>query len=345
MGKGVLRLLRKALWRARRNWVTLIAVSSSGGSTRSFALPILFVVVAAVATVGILGSLVASYVITVSSLSRSEGQHAVKDLTIESLLSENAELRRIADSQQQRLAFLNQQFEIMGTKMRAIADLGDEIIATLGSEIELASDLDMWSFVVAEGSNASGAGPSLGVGGVDRRAPGYLTDRSAVVDLTIARIEAMSGVLSQDLEAFRSLRSEAVAYIHRLSHTPTGWPVVGRVSSYYGARVHPIDQVTRFHDGIDIAVPLGTPVKATADGIVTSSGTRGGYGLTVVIDHGYGVETLYAHNSKLVASKGDEVKRGQVIAYSGSTGVSTGPHLHYEVRVGGRSVDPEIYVD
>jgi murein DD-endopeptidase MepM/ murein hydrolase activator NlpD len=345
MDKGVLRLLRRALRRAQRNRVTLIAVSSSGGPTRSIALPLLFVVVAAVVAVGILGSLIASCVITASSVSSLEKQHEAKDQAIASLLSENQELRRITDSQQQRLAYLNLQFETMETQMRAICELGDEIIATLGSEVELAFDLDRWSLVTAEQPSASDAVSGLGVGGVDRKTPGYLTDRLPVVDVLAARVEAMSGVLSQDLQTFRSLKDEAASYVHRMSHTPKGWPVTGRVSSDYGARIHPIDQVTRFHDGIDIAVSTGTPVKATADGVVTSSRTQGGYGLTVVIDHGYGVETLYAHNSKLVAREGDEVKRGQVIAYSGSTGVSTGPHVHYEVRVGGRSVNPEAYLD
>ena len=100
-----------------------------------------------------------------------------------------------------------------------------------------------------------------------------------------------------------------------------------------------------FHPGIDIANDMGTPIRATADGVVSIAGwNSGGYGNMVDIDHGNGVMTRYGHASYVVVSAGQQVKRGQIIAYMGSTGFSTGPHVHYEVRINGQAVDPSGYL-
>ena len=122
---------------------------------------------------------------------------------------------------------------------------------------------------------------------------------------------------------------------------PTGLPVTGaRLTSAYGTRVHPISGHAASHHGVDLAVPSGTPVVATSDGVVEIASWWGGYGLMVALDHGGGSETRYAHLSSLAVRPGESVSRGQVIGRSGSTGNSTGPHLHYEVRQDGRSIDP-----
>ena len=116
------------------------------------------------------------------------------------------------------------------------------------------------------------------------------------------------------------------------------WPVRGRVTSGYGARWG------RTHQGLDIAAPTGTPIKAAKEGRVIHAGTMGGYGIAVILDHGGGFTTLYAHQSRLGSSKGQSVAQGQTIGYVGSTGRSTGPHLHFETRFGGSPRNPRPYL-
>ena len=117
-------------------------------------------------------------------------------------------------------------------------------------------------------------------------------------------------------------------------------PVDGPIVSGFGYRVHPIFRRVKFHYGIDISAPSGTPIRAAADGVVVSVGWRRAYGNTIIIDHGEGMATLYAHCSRILVSEGEVVKQGQVIALVGSTGLSTGPHLHFEVRRYGEPINP-----
>ena len=124
------------------------------------------------------------------------------------------------------------------------------------------------------------------------------------------------------------------------------WPTPGykTITSKYGMRMHPIFNVYRMHTGVDIGAPLGAEIVAVNDGVVTLSAYSSSYGYYIMVDHGGGVVTLYAHSSKLIASEGDIVKRGDVIALVGSTGWSTGPHLHFEVRINGATQDPLPYI-
>jgi murein DD-endopeptidase MepM/ murein hydrolase activator NlpD len=122
------------------------------------------------------------------------------------------------------------------------------------------------------------------------------------------------------------------------------WPINGRVVSPFGYRVHPILGIRRLHTGIDIDASTGDPIRAAETGRVILAQTYGGYGRAVVIDHGGGMATLYAHQSSLAVSEGDQVERGEVIGYVGCTGLCTGPHLHFEVRINGAFVDPMGYL-
>jgi len=123
------------------------------------------------------------------------------------------------------------------------------------------------------------------------------------------------------------------------------WPVQGPISSPYGWRIHPVLGGRRMHTGVDVAVPTGTPIRAAAGGRVILAERWGGYGRTVVVDHGGGVSTLYAHMSAIAASVGEEPLAGEVIGYIGCSGYCTGPHLHFEVREAGQPVDPMNYLN
>lgn len=122
--------------------------------------------------------------------------------------------------------------------------------------------------------------------------------------------------------------------------TPVGWPVIGTLTSHYGYRNHPVNGNNKLHTGTDISVPAGTEVKTTANGIVSFAGWTEKSGIVVVVEHGHGFSTAYAHNRKALVRLGQRVTRGEPIALSGSTGISTGPHVHYEVWKNGRPADP-----
>ncbi len=137
-------------------------------------------------------------------------------------------------------------------------------------------------------------------------------------------------------------RPDPAQYVPGMWPTP---PDARQVSSSYGSRVHPMGGGRRFHSGIDIAAPKGTPAMATARGRVAYTGRdRGGYGKYVTVNHGNGYETLYAHLSRIKTKRGKRVDRGEVIGRVGTTGRSTGPHLHYEVRRDGTPTDPALYL-
>lgn len=122
------------------------------------------------------------------------------------------------------------------------------------------------------------------------------------------------------------------------------WPCQGEITSYFGWRTHPIFGTTKYHSGMDIAVDYGTPIHATNNGTVVYSGWLGGYGNCVMIDHGGGLVSLYGHNQSLNCSEGQYVNKGTVIAYAGSTGYSTGPHCHFEMRLHGEVTEPLNYL-
>lgn len=159
--------------------------------------------------------------------------------------------------------------------------------------------------------------------------------------------------VSESLEEYNFLRSAKLSLPARRSsaalfQTPTMpnlWPVEGRLMSHFGKRSDPFSGDGAFHAGVDISAPRGTPVKATGDGVVTHAEWGGRYGKLVVIDHGDGFQTYYAHLSSMDVVEGMTVRRGDVIGGCGSTGRSTSPHLHYEVRRGGTAINPHPYLN
>ena len=127
--------------------------------------------------------------------------------------------------------------------------------------------------------------------------------------------------------------------------TPSTWPLRGWITSPFGRRISPFTGIPSFHEGVDIAAKTGTPVMATADGVVVKAGFSTGYGNMVEISHGYGMKTVFGHNSRLNVKAGQWVRRGEVISFVGDTGSSTGPHLHYEVRLNDLPVNPIKYMN
>ncbi|TZE83114.1 murein hydrolase activator EnvC family protein [Calorimonas adulescens] len=176
------------------------------------------------------------------------------------------------------------------------------------------------------------------------------TDRS----LLVQRLEAQKEELEAALDEFEQESVEIGNMIKKLQAksklTYNGgvfaWPApeYTRISDPYGWRIHPILKTKKFHSGVDIATPMGSKIVAAADGEVIFAGVYGGYGNAIIIDHGSGLSTLYGHNSKLLVKVGDKVVKGQQIAEAGSTGLSTGSHLHFEVRKDGTPVDPMPYL-
>ncbi len=139
---------------------------------------------------------------------------------------------------------------------------------------------------------------------------------------------------------YNQLLYKADQYLKTLRTLPLGQPLRGEINSPYGARIDPITHTAAFHPGLDIAGYIGEKVRATADGTVVMAETNGGYGKYIQIDHGNGYSTGYGHLSRFRVDKGEHVSRGQVIGYVGNTGRSTGPHLHYEITVHNKTIDP-----
>lgn len=154
---------------------------------------------------------------------------------------------------------------------------------------------------------------------------------------TLNILKDLLGALENRLDTVRTgvERQQALA-----SATPSIWPVIGWLSSAFGSRQDPVNGGADFHPGLDISAEYGTPVKATADGTIDSSGWAGDYGNMILLKHGYGMSTKYGHLSRLVVSAGETVRRGQIIGYVGATGRTTGAHLHYEIMLNGARVNP-----
>lgn len=156
----------------------------------------------------------------------------------------------------------------------------------------------------------------------------------------------------QSLEEYDFLRSaNLTSYYHRYRRswqtniTPSLWPAEGRLQSYFGRRVDPFSGEGAVHTGVDIVAPTGTPVRATADGVVLYATWMNGYGRLMVVDHGNGFQTYYAHLSRFAAMPGQEVRQGELIAYVGATGRATASHLHYEVRQYGTPRNPSRFMN
>ncbi len=230
---------------------------------------------------------------------------------------------------------LASQYEILNEKMKQMK--------TVLADLEERDD-NLYR-TVFEAEPISSAVRIQGVGGVDRYNELEGFDNSDLVIETAAQLDALSKRIYVQSKSYDDLINMAVNKEAMVSSIPAIQPIsnkdLKRTASGWGWRIHPIYKIRKFHYGMDFTAPTGTEVYATGDGkVVQISRSRRGYGNKIVIDHGYGYKTLYGHLNSFKVKKGQKVKRGDVIAYVGNTGVSTAPHLHYEVRQNDKLVNP-----
>ena len=189
---------------------------------------------------------------------------------------------------------------------------------------------------------AAGIGGPAGITGLGLAGMTGIARRSAEVRIDLSALIRRANLLAS---SFKEAADSLAYHSARLAATPSIMPTQGWLSSAFSSmRAHPILHIARPHEGIDVTAPMGSPIEAPAAGMVTDARWESGYGNTVTIDHGFGIETKFAHASKLLVRTGQRVSRGQRIALVGNSGLATGPHLHYEVHVKGRPVDPLKYV-
>lgn len=153
-------------------------------------------------------------------------------------------------------------------------------------------------------------------------------------------VDTITGLINTEKDSYDKLIKDVEKQLKYLDSKPNKWPVNGKITSKFGYRIHPISKRRDFHKGIDIANDTGTKIVAAGSGVVTYSGWNGGYGKIIIISHGYGYKSVYAHNHKNLVEVGDRVKKGEAIAKLGNTGRSTGPHLHFEIHYNGDQINP-----
>jgi murein DD-endopeptidase MepM/ murein hydrolase activator NlpD len=238
---------------------------------------------------------------------------------------------------------------------KKIWDFGDLERETREQQNQLRESLDKADMLQRELTNLQALVESLMKQIDPRGAPSGITERQGLESNEASdqsqKVAVLKGELNQAEGRLKNIQSNMAPIIDRWNHTPSVEPTRGIAMSNFGMRIHPFfrtnengDGLTSFHSGIDIANELGTPIQATANGVVTSASYQTNYGLTVVIRHSPELETLYAHMQSIFVREGQEVIRGQIIGTMGRTGRATGVHLHYEVRKNGSAVNPKPYL-
>jgi murein DD-endopeptidase MepM/ murein hydrolase activator NlpD len=255
-------------------------------------------------------------------------------------------------------AFFLYQYVNLNVRMQEMKQLRQEArdrnflaakVGQLEGEFTRLRDLDRKLRVLAGLDAREDEGAKLAQGGSET------LSQVALLDAVRKGIGRLGNWVGRDLEtlgqeitsrerSFRELKGLLEAKRLMLASTPTIWPIRGRITAGYGYRLSPFTGQREMHEGLDIAAAFGSPIMATADGIISFVRPLGSFGNVVFINHGHGLTTLYAHASSFRVKEGQPIKRGQIIAYVGSTGRSTGPHVHYEVLVNGAAVDPLEYI-
>jgi murein DD-endopeptidase MepM/ murein hydrolase activator NlpD len=249
-----------------------------------------------------------------------------------------------------RTADLSRTAHLQDENSRLAQEIGElhGRLSTLSDTLSRISQRDARIRVLANLEPIDPQVQAAGIGGPTLAArPGLLNAGPVVRRSEEIRVDLNALIRRANLMAssFEEAKDSLASHSQRLAATPSIMPTQGWLTSAFSSmREHPILHIARPHEGIDVTAPMGSPIEAPAAGVVTDAGWESGYGNTVTIDHGYGIVTKFAHASKLLVKTGQRVQRGQRIALVGNTGLATGPHLHYEVHVNGRPVDPLRYV-
>jgi murein DD-endopeptidase MepM/ murein hydrolase activator NlpD len=229
-------------------------------------------------------------------------------------------------------------YNVMRSQLESLQDRYQSLQKEKTVQSQQMATLQLFAMEVSSAYGIGRRGPATGSG-----SGGGLVNEGRLVPTIAESVEQYSYLKSINFTSLRRSRPGASNFVNPDS-VPGLWPVNGQLGSFFGLRRDPFSGLGEFHPGVDIVVNPGTPVRATADGRVTLAGWNGGYGIAVVVNHGGGVETLYGHLSKVSYLVGQEVRRGEIIGYSGATGRATGPHVHYEVHVSGAAVNPYRYL-
>lgn len=240
-------------------------------------------------------------------------------------------LRREIKQFEMQYELLNERMNRMALVLKDIQNRDDNIYRTIFEADPIPSSIRNASF-----------------GGTNRYAALDSYENAEIIKETTKKLDKIARQLYIQSKSFDDVYTLARSKNKMLASIPAIQPILNkrldRLASGFGYRVHPVYKSMRMHTGVDFTAPTGTPVYATGDGVIMGA-ARGfsGYGIVCIINHGYNYKTLYAHLSRVKVKPGQRVKRGQIIGYVGNTGISTGPHLHYEVRFNNRPVNPVSY--
>ena len=227
-----------------------------------------------------------------------------------------------------------------------VAEQQGPIDAAQSKMRQIRAEIDGWRELHAKiwepfGPEEGPAKRGTGIGGgTGPQRAAETTDRAAVGD----ELDRLTDIVKEEGDNLRALERFLGRATRVLAALPSRWPVRGQVNSGYGSRASPWSAKSEFHNGLDIGAPVGTPVKSPAPGTVVFAGVNAEYGQTLIIGHGNETKSLYGHPSRLSVAVNQKVQRGEVIALTGNTGRSSGPHLHYEIQVKGQAVNPTRYL-
>jgi murein DD-endopeptidase MepM/ murein hydrolase activator NlpD len=316
----------------RRFYIVVVSRDESGG-LRKLPIPLHYAYVFVAAAV--IGAF------TITGLAGSYSRMLIKTARFN-------QLRNDRDSLQKDYAHLEKQAQEKDVQAASLGSLATEVSALYGlTASKLAAPMGHMRLTPSRSSGEKTADVSL----IGEPASSFSDDSyyKSLDTFYALRNSAISGAVTQVIDrdsAFGSVAGIGMGASDLAIDAPSLWPVIGPITSSFGQREDPVkgNGEGEFHSGVDISAPAGTPIRATADGVVKSADIESGYGREVILDNGHGIETCFAHMSGFAVMEGQSVVRGQVIGYVGRTGRTTGANLHYEVRIHNTPVNPHKYM-